>query len=151
MDSQGLPFFQAYVWDIGLPLCKAGPLCQEMRKDWERSSYGQPGHLVHLWTRLPVWCLVDFGSTFSIKPFISGSKPTCPSLVTASGCWGRQQDAIHDGGCSFMHIVQMAVVSFPIVWADFLKQHGLIGDLTEMRLVGCKGHQMPNADGCCAR
>ncbi len=44
-----------------------------------------------------------------------------------------------------MHIVQMAVVSFPIVWADFLKQHGLIGDLTEMRLVGCKGQQMQMA------
>ena len=105
---------------------------------------GQPGRLAFLVDEATGRrYLVDTGSAYSILPFRSSSKPTGPPLVTAAKspirCWGSRRTALRASGRIFRCEVLLADVAFPILGADFLRQHGLMVDLAGLQLVDKAG------------
>jgi hypothetical protein len=83
--------------------------------------------------------LVDTGSAFSIMPRKSGSAPSGPSLAGADGwripCWGEKSFTVSLDGVQRSWDFLLAAVSFPILGADFLRHHGLLVDVANLRLL----------------
>ncbi len=83
--------------------------------------------------------LVDTGSAFSIMPWKSRSTPSGPNLAGADGrripCWGEKSFTVSLDGVKHSWDFLLAAVSFPILGADFLRHHGLLVDVANLRLL----------------
>jgi hypothetical protein len=83
--------------------------------------------------------LVDTGSAFSIMPWESSDTPCGPNLTTADGrrilCWGERPFTVTIGGVPRRWSFLLAAVSFPIIGIDFLRCHGLLVDVANLRLL----------------
>jgi hypothetical protein len=83
--------------------------------------------------------LVDTGSAFSIMPWKSSDTPAGPSLTAADGrripCWGEQSFTVTTGSVPRRRSFLLAAVSFPIIGIDFLRSHGLLVDVANLRLL----------------
>jgi hypothetical protein len=83
--------------------------------------------------------LVDTGSAFSIMPWESTDTPSGPSLTAADGrlipCWGERSCTVTIAGVARRWDFLLAGVSFPIIGIDFLRHHGLLVDVANLRLL----------------
>jgi hypothetical protein len=83
--------------------------------------------------------LVDTGSAFSIMPWKSATAPAGPSLTAADGrripCWGEQSFTVTIGGVPRRWRFLLAAVSLPIIGINFLRSHGLLVDVANLRLL----------------
>jgi hypothetical protein len=83
--------------------------------------------------------LVDTGSAFSFMPWQSEALPTGPSLAGADGrripYWGEKSFTVSLDGVPRRWDFLLAAVSFPIPGADFLRHHGLLVDVANLRLL----------------
>jgi hypothetical protein len=91
--------------------------------------------------------LVDTGSAFSIMPWESTDIPSGPPLTAADGrlipCWGERSCTVTIAGVARRWDFLLAGVSFPIIGIDFLRHHGLLMDVANLRLL--PGSQPPAA------
>jgi hypothetical protein len=100
----------------------------------------RPGHLFYITDSVSHRrYLVDTGSAFSIMPWKSAATPAGPSLTAADGrripCWGEQHFTVTIGGVPRRWSFLLAAVSFPIIGIDFLRSHGLLVDVANLRLL----------------
>jgi hypothetical protein len=84
--------------------------------------------------------LVDTGSAFSIMPWQSKSTPSGPSLAGGADgrqipCWGEKSFTVSLDGVQRSWDFLLAVVSFPILGADFLRHHSLLVEVANLRLL----------------
>jgi hypothetical protein len=99
-----------------------------------------PGRLFYITDRVSHRCyLVDTGSAFSIMLWKSAAAPAGPSLTAADGrripCWGEQSFTVTIGGVPRRWSFLLVAVSFPIIGIDFLRSHGLLVDVANLRLL----------------
>jgi hypothetical protein len=93
--------------------------------------------------------LVDTGSAFSSMPWDSSDPPSGPSLSAADGrripCWGEKSFTVSIGGIPRQWGFLLAAVSFPIIGIDFLRHHGLLVDVANLRLLPGRPLETPAA------
>jgi hypothetical protein len=91
--------------------------------------------------------LVDTGASYSIWPHKSPMPATGPHLFGPSGqriaCWGERVLRLQFHGRHFSWPFLLADVDFPIVGVDFLKNHCLMVDPANNRLVDAQGASLP--------
>jgi hypothetical protein len=72
-------------------------------------------------------------------PWDSADPPSGPSLSAADGrripCWGEKSFTVSIGGVPRQWGFLLAAVSFPIIGIDFLRHHGLLVDVANLRLL----------------
>jgi hypothetical protein len=87
--------------------------------------------------------LVDTGASFSILPHRSPAVASGPRLHGPAGqpiaCWGERVLRLRFQGRDFTWPFLLAAVDFPILDVDFLKQHSLLVDPANCRLVSAQG------------
>ena len=91
--------------------------------------------------------LVDTGASYSIWPYSSTSSADGPRLFGPAGqliqCWGERKMQLQFQGTKFSWPFLLAAVDFPIIGVDFLKQHSLMVDPANNRLVSAQGKTFP--------
>ncbi len=90
--------------------------------------------------------LVDTGASFSILPHRSLAAVSGPRLFGPAGqpiaCWGERLLHLRFQGRDFSWQFLLAAVDFPILGVDLLKQHSLLVDPANCRLVSSKGYDL---------
>jgi hypothetical protein len=83
--------------------------------------------------------LLVTGSAFFIMPWQSDKPPSEFGLSSVDGrlisCWGQQPFTVTIDGVPRQWTFLLAAISFPILGADFLRQHGLLLDVANVRLL----------------
>ncbi len=83
--------------------------------------------------------LVDTGAAYSIFPYSSPGKQSCPRLTGADGlhipCWGERRLSLTFHSRLFVWPFLLAKVQFPIIGVDFLRHFKLLVDPAANRLV----------------
>jgi hypothetical protein len=87
--------------------------------------------------------LVDTGASFSILPHRSPAVASGPRLHGPAGqptaCWGERVLRLRFQGRDFTWPFLLAAVDFPILGVYFFKQHSLLVDPANCRLVSAQG------------
>jgi hypothetical protein len=108
------------------------------------------GLLVHIVDELS--CkrfLVDTGASYSILPHRSSAPASGPRLFGLASqlipCWGERFQQLQFQGQVFSWPFLLAAVDFPIIAVDSLRQHALLVDPANSRLVNGQGQAFPTS------